>query len=71
MAEESAGRVLLCPCFQQWLWTAYTEITGGGGTPALFCLQQTKGATMKRLLLGLAATLTACAAMAADVTVGV
>ena len=36
MAEQSAGRVSLHPCFQVRLWTASTEITGEGGTPALF-----------------------------------
>ena len=36
MADQSAGRVSLHPCFPQGLWTAYTEITGEGGTPALF-----------------------------------
>ena len=39
MADQSAGRVSLHSCFPQGLWTAYTEITGEGGTPALFCLQ--------------------------------
>ena len=36
MAEQSAGRVSLHPCFRQGLWTASLEITGEGGTPALF-----------------------------------
>ena len=36
MADESAGRVSLHPCFRQWLWSASLESTGEGGTPALF-----------------------------------
>ena len=36
MAEHSAGRVSLHPCFPQRLWTASPENTGEGGTPALF-----------------------------------
>ena len=36
MADQSAGRVSLHPCFPQWLSTASVEITGEGGTPALF-----------------------------------
>ena len=36
MADQSAGRVSLHPCFLKGLWTASTEITGEGGTPALF-----------------------------------
>ena len=39
MAGQSAGRVSLHPCFRQRLWTASLEITGEGGTPALFCRQ--------------------------------
>ena len=34
-ADPSAGRVSLHPCFPNGLWTASTEITGEGGTPAL------------------------------------
>ena len=36
LADQSAGRVSLHPCFPLGLWTASTEITGEGGTPALF-----------------------------------
>ena len=36
MAEQSAGRVSLHPCFRVGLSTASVEITGEGGTPALF-----------------------------------
>ena len=36
MAEHSAGRVSLHPCFPQGLSTASIENTGEGGTPALF-----------------------------------
>ena len=35
MADQSAGRVSLHPCFRFGLWTASVEITGEGGTPAL------------------------------------
>ena len=37
-----AGRVSLHPCFPLGLSTASTEITGEGGTPALFCLRRIK-----------------------------
>ena len=40
MADPSAGRVSLHPCFHNGLWTASSEITGEGGTPALFCFHQ-------------------------------
>ena len=36
MADQSAGRVSLHLCFHNGLWTASAEITGEGGTPALF-----------------------------------
>ena len=36
MADQSAGRVSLHPCFPLGLWTASVENTGEGGTPALF-----------------------------------
>ena len=49
MADQSAGRVSLHPCFPLGLWTASTEITGEGDTPALFCLQQKEGADMESL----------------------
>ena len=39
MADQSAGRVSLHPCFLVGLWTASVEITGEGGTPALFLSQ--------------------------------
>ena len=42
MADQSAGRVSLHPCFHFGLSTASTEITGEGGTPALFCHRRTK-----------------------------
>ena len=38
MADQSAGRVSLHPCFPLGLSTASTEITGEGGTPAFFLL---------------------------------
>ena len=43
MADQSAGRVSLHPCFRQGLWMASVEITGEGGTPALFCLHGKTG----------------------------
>ena len=43
MADQSAGRVSLHSCFPQGLWTAYTEITGEGGTPALSLSPKRKG----------------------------
>ena len=46
MADQSAGRVSLHPCFRQGLWTASLEITGEGGTPALSCRRIYKDKTM-------------------------
>ena len=43
MADQSAGRVSLHPCFPKGLWTASTEITGEGGTPALFLSLSVEG----------------------------
>ena len=45
LADQSAGRVSLHPCFPLGLWTASVENTGEGGTPALFCRQQAKVST--------------------------
>ena len=44
-AHNCAGRVSLHSCFPQRLWTAPTESTGEGGTPALCCFQQRDRAT--------------------------
>ena len=49
MADQSAGRVSLHSCFPLGLWTASTEITGEGGTPALFCLQDRRVEAMSKL----------------------
>ena len=49
MADQSAGRVSLHSCFPLGLWTASTEITGEGGTPALFCLQDRRVNAMGKL----------------------
>ena len=43
MADQSAGRVSLHPCFPQGLSTASLEITGEGGTPALSLSPNRKG----------------------------
>ena len=48
MADQSAGRVSLHPCFPQGLSTASLEITGEGGTPALFCRRKDRDAMMKK-----------------------
>ena len=36
MAHTCAGRVILHSCYPYGLWSASTESTGEGGTPAFF-----------------------------------
>ena len=48
IAEHSAGRVFLHPCFQQWLWTASIESTGEGRHARSFCFRYLKEASDQR-----------------------